>query len=1222
VQRRSHLAAAAAVACAFAALNASAAGRKPGAAGPYTLVFAGGSAGDGLTPALRGLGERLAALDPKRTVVVFTGNYAAGELPEEGAPGRPAAEAAVLAHADATRDFAARGGRVYFLLGHRDFPEGGTRAAVRLRRLLDGAFEAATGRERRVAPEATCGTPVLVELGPRAALLLVNSQWWMQESRLDPELNDGCDVRTSEAFETAVVSALRDWRDRRLVIAAHHPLKSWGETGGAFTVEAHADPAPLAGSAWVFARQLGLVPQHQAYPLVRAYSELLFEEAERVGAFVFVSGHDESQQHLALGRQTQLVSGTSAREGRPVVTPAAPDFALGEPGWLELELDAAGEGLASFRGASGEVLFTVRLPAVARVETPPPASSGGAPPSAAAAGFSKAPVWQLPRAVRLLTGTFYSEAFALKLPYDVLDLSLEQGGLTVYRAGGGAQTNALRASDPRGGDWTIRSTTKEPARLLPRPFHRIDPLRRLLGHGFTANHPEGALAVAPLAGALGLLHTEPRLMFLPRQSALGAWADFISDEVVLIEQRPKAPAEGELPASLGGAARFRDFDELLEKLHGKPWKHRLDQEAMLRARLLDVLIGDWDRHEGQWRFAATEDAGGAWSYQPVPIDRDQAFASMDGALLFAARALVARARTLQPYDGEVRALDWHLYNARKVDAALLNRLDRARWLSVAREVQAALTDGVIDAAFRDTWHAETYALDGERIAAALKARRDRLEELAGRFYAYAARAVEVTGSERADAFELTYEDGGRLRVTVRAPGHGGPYFERVFEPGETKELDLYGLGGDDVLTVRGEPHGRTVVRFVGGPGDDRVTAGRGPTRAGALRLHDAERGATIDPSITLDDRRSADAALNQYEPAENHELDYGTFTPGLQVNPDTGLSLGGVYTHVVPGWKQRPFAQRHDVGAYFATATLGTVLTYRGAFPSSAAGLDQQLELVLASPSHARNFFGFTNTRVPDAETPDWFRVRQARADTRWGLQGTFGGGRSRAGLQLLGQLFVTEGTPGRFVAVSPDVTDEALGPRVFLGARFFADVVTFDNVTLPRRGVGLSASIEGRADPLRGGDFSITYRASGALAVPFDRAQRFVLLTRVFGEGIVGAYPFYFAPSLGELQLRAYRREQLAGQAVFAQTTDLRVDVVRFESVVPGTLGVNLSVDHGRAFGRGFADTWHVNLGGGVWWSIVDTFGLGLSFHHGLDGGWRFSFAAGALFLGSGAPP
>ena len=35
-------------------------------------------------------------------------------------------------------------------------------------------------------------------------------------------------------------------------------------------------------------------------------------------------------------------------------------------------------------------------------------------------------------------------------------------------------------------------------------------------------------------------------------------------------------------------------------------KHLIDQKAMIRARLFDIVLGDWDRHDDQWRWAMSE----------------------------------------------------------------------------------------------------------------------------------------------------------------------------------------------------------------------------------------------------------------------------------------------------------------------------------------------------------------------------------------------------------------------------------------------------------------------------------------------------------------------------------------------------------------------------------------------------------------------------------------
>jgi hypothetical protein len=245
--------------------------------------------------------------------------------------------------------------------------------------------------------------------------------------------------------------------------------------------------------------------------------------------------------------------------------------------------------------------------------------------------------------------------------------------------------------------------------------------------------------------------------------------------------------------------------------------------------------------------------------------------------------------------------------------------------------------------------------------------------------------------------------------------------------------------------------------------------------------------------------------------------------------------------------------------------------------------------------------------------------VRQGWYEARYSLIQHVVGDWTRVGGQLFAQAIVTDATPYRFTSDSPEVTS-AVGPRYFAGARLFAEVNTFDDLALPTRGVALHISAEGRSDVVRSRQFSLTWKGAGALALPFDRERRFVLITRASIEGITGDYPFYFAPTLGGTNLRAYHFEQFAGQNTFAQTTDLRIDVLRFHSGLPSTIGLNLSFDHGRVFGPATTSSaYHLDFGGGVWWSILDAFGVSLSYAHGLDGGSRFVFAVGPLFSQTG---
>jgi len=1179
-----------------------------------TLFFVGGAHGEGSSPTLEQLEARLKTADPKTDVVVFTGNYARTELPEEDDPARASVERAVMAHVKATKAFAAEGGRVYYLPGHLDFAAGGSKAVKRLRKFLNEAYGEPT---EDVMPEAACGEPAVIELNDGLGLALVNSQWWMQEWEDDPHANQGCKVKSREAFALYFRDALNDFRTRRLVVAMYHPLLSYGEMGDSYSLQSHLQPAPIVGTVSVLLSQVGLVPQHRNHPRFHSFVKLLTSETARYGSFVFASGHDENLQLLTVEGQTQIIAGTSGPDAKPVVTPDEGHFAEATPGWAELHLDAHGNGDTKLV-VGNNVVFEKALPVMV-----PYAPAPKEPPKPMPAGpfmstYTKAKGSKMSAVGKLLLGTFYSDAYTLELPYEVLNLETEKGGMTPTKTGGSFQTNSLRLVDITGAEWAARAVTKDSGRFLGK---KDDPTQEAeggtLGHAFTSMQPEAALAVPKLLEAVNVLHAEPRLMYLPDQERLGKFRGYLRDELVLLEQSPKTPDTGELPKWFGGPGdvKFKDTEEMIEKLEDDPDKHVLDQEAYLRARLIDVLVGDWDRHQGQWKWAVKTQEDGTKLYLPIPRDRDQAFANFDGFGLAIARISSLQPRQLQPYDGTFHNLAWLIYSARYMDPTLTNRLDRTQWLEVAAQVKAALTDEVIDAAFA-TWHREAFELDGVNIVRALKQRRDQLPEVASDYFALVSKNADVIASVHDDRVDLYFDDDGSVRLTI-ATTKKKPWFDRRYQPNETAQLRIYALDGDDTLTVHGRGHRNFDIRFIGGEGHDVLKGEPGKTTdASSIGFYDLEKGATFDPAVRIDDERSNLASLNQYDRLENHEPGGATVIPGLAINPDDGVLLGAVFDQVVHGYKKSPFAARHDLLGRFATATLGAALDYRGVFPNSLELLDQRLDLSLRTPQWTRNFFGYSNEYPNKALPLDYYRVRQAAFEARYGVTYGFGGDRSHVGAQLTGQVLRTEETVGRFVSVSSDVDDDVFGSKLYVGARLFAQTSTYDKQTLPTKGVGLRGSIESRFDAKNGGPLSTNYKLQGSLAFPFDRARRVVLASRAGVEGIIGRHAFYFSPTLGEDELPAYHRQQLSGDLAFAHSTDLRIDVFRSEATTPGTFGVDLSIDHGRVFGEGISSsTWHLSLGGSIYWAVMDTIALSVGYYRSLDGGSRFMMTLGPLF-------
>ena len=123
---------------------------------------------------------------------------------------------------------------------------------------------------------------------------------------------------------------------------------------------------------------------------------------------------------------------------------------------------------------------------------------------------------------------------------------------------------------------------------------------KLLLDVFTGSHPYAPFTIATLANAADILHTNPELYYVPKQRALGRFNDEFGDALYMIEERA-ADGHGD-KASFGFSDELISTHDLLKNLR-KNEKHQVDESTYVRARLFDMLIGDWDRHQDQWRWA-------------------------------------------------------------------------------------------------------------------------------------------------------------------------------------------------------------------------------------------------------------------------------------------------------------------------------------------------------------------------------------------------------------------------------------------------------------------------------------------------------------------------------------------------------------------------------------------------------------------------------------------
>ena len=436
---------------------------------------------------------------------------------------------------------------------------------------------------------------------------------------------------------------------------------------------------------------------------------------------------------------------------------------------------------------------------------------------------------------QIILGRHYRQVWAAPVAVAVLDPARGAPGggpLRPRKAGGGFQTISLSLRGPSGREYALRTLDKDPRKTLP-PLLRRTFLLNAVRDATSAANPYAALVVPPLAQAAGVAHTTPRLVYVrPDEGGLGESSAHFRGHLALL-----APKVGEEK----GEAAVLNTADMLAQCAAAP-SATADAPAFLRARLLDVWLGDWDRHEKQWNWAARPTPGGGTSFVPLPKDRDQVFFWFDdGALPWVVSRLVPKFQTFRARYGSVPGL---VRQGRFLDRRVLARATGADFAHAAAALQVALPDSLLVRALHRL-PPTVYALEGPSTLAALRARRAALPAAAAQYYRTLARRSAVDGTAQAERFVVRrYPDSVAVAVYA-APGTTLRY-RRTFVPADTQALTLRGRGGADVFEVYTAPGrvARLRLTLVPGPGPAQLAA-EGPRRRLVYRAATAPNAASI-----------------------------------------------------------------------------------------------------------------------------------------------------------------------------------------------------------------------------------------------------------------------------------------------------------------------------------------------------------------------------------------
>src|SRR5215203_5078522 len=395
---------------------------------------------------------------------------------------------------------------------------------------------------------------------------------------------------------------------------------------------------------------------------------------------------------------------------------------------------------------------------------------------------------------RALFGESYRKLWATLVKMKVLYLSKEKGGLTITEKGGGLQTKSVRLKDTSGREWVLRSVQKYPERALPKKLKGTI-AKDILQDQVVTSHPYAALTVPLFAEALGVLHTNPQIVYVPDDPALGEYrADFANTVLLFEEREPDGVVD-------------TDNTEKSQKKVEEDNDTRFDQKKVLRARLLDLFLGDWDRHEDQWRWLEIK-TDSQHIYEPFPRDRDKVYYTTSG--LFPKYLSYQYLKSnLQRFKGTIRSVNTYNYNNRYFDRNFLNELNKSDWEAEVKEVQSLLTDSLIYNAIQLLPNT-IYQLSGKKIIQILIERRNNLDKIALEYFAHLSKFADLPGTDKHELFEVKHLPDGLVALSLykikKDKTREQLLYQRTFDPAHTKEIRLYGLDGNDVFSVSGEHH--------------------------------------------------------------------------------------------------------------------------------------------------------------------------------------------------------------------------------------------------------------------------------------------------------------------------------------------------------------------------------------------------------------------------------
>lgn len=1127
-----------------------------------------------------------------------------------------------LAHNDAEKKLQeqidiAKGfkGKTIFIPGNHDWYHDGNEGLKRQEEIVESQLG-----KKSFLPQDGCPIESL-DITEDITLIIVDSQWYITNWDNHPTINENCEIKTRSQFLDEFRSEIKKARGKTTLVAIHHPMFTNGPHGGKYPFKSHLSPIPVLGSLKNLLRKTTGVSnadiQNVHYNELKKNLTAATQQNENV---IFVSGHDHSLQYLVKDNIPQIISGSGSKI-EPVKNSDGGIYAHATNGFAILEIfENGGTNIKFINARNDKVEFetTIIQP---KPSTEKKVFSEKFPDSIKASIYSDAETTKS-NLYNFFWGKRYREEYRKEITAKVVTLDTLFGGLKPVRKGGGTQSRTLRLKAKDGKQYVMRAMKKSASQYIQASLFKNQYVQKqfentaseeLVKDVFTGAYPYAPFIVGKLSDAIAINKLNSKLYYIPKHEALGEFNGEFGDELYLFEEHP---ADGNLVLEgQNFTGNIYSTYDVFEKIHANE-NQTIDEKEFIRARLFDMLIGDWDRHQDQWRWLEFKE-NDKIVFKPLPRDRDQAFSIMsDGFMLSTAVKLIPMAKILRKYSDDLVDVKGFNLEPFPLDKAFISHLNEEDWKKEVVFIQNNITDKVIDDAFSNI-PTELNNQIITNIKNILKARRKNLPKIANRYFNLVSKYAVITGTNKKDHFTITSSENNDVAITIqrkKKEGISAAYFSAIYKSDITKEIWIYGLDDDDTFEITGKSN-KIKIRIVGGQNNDNYLVSKGKNVV--IYDHKTKKNdvsMTKNAKVKLSD--SYDINTYDFKKVKNYQ---NRLIPILGANPDDGLKIGFNNTFTSYGFVRNPFTSQHQLKAAYYFATSGYELNYRFELANVIRNINLEVNAGMQSPNFTINFFGYGNETLnfDDDFELNYNRVKvrsfnfnpQLKWSNRSGASLSFGASYDNIEVHK---------SPNRFVENNPALPKYVFEEVQFLGTNLSFNFENYDNKAYPTMGMKTVISV-GQKTNLDQNRRSYSYIIPEiSFNHKIDGKGRWVFATKFKSQLNFGnEFEFYQAASIGGTDgLRGFRNQRFTGNQSYYQNSDVRYSFSTMKTrLIPIRFGMYTGFDYGRIWLDGEnSKKWHNSYGGGFFINGAELLSANFGLFNSSDG-IRAAFSLGFQF-------